>query len=142
MSPLTTSKSRGLLDALPFLRMASAIGPSWDGPEYISASRIAWVLEESILATNLKILGMALARVLDFGVSSPLVWQKLAMSPNVGKKCLDSNRFANSTTIGLLPKGMSNFVTYSIADNLGLRPVDFAGKAPEEWSLRKPGCPS
>ena len=39
---------------------------------------------------NLNILGMALARVLAFGVSSPLVRQKLAMSPNVGKKSLDS----------------------------------------------------
>ena len=50
------------------------------------------------MAMSLKIRGIALERVLDFGVSSPLVWQKLAMSPNVGKKSLDSNRFASSTT--------------------------------------------
>ena len=57
--------------ARPFSRIASATGPKREGPENIPPSSISCISSLSMVAMNLKTLGMALDRELDAGSSMP-----------------------------------------------------------------------
>jgi len=95
--------------------MASAIGPSRDGPENILLSGILRRSSACSAAMRLKILGMAFARDLDAGSSIPYIRQKSSMSMNAGRKDLCSNLSASSATIALFSGARSIFATYSAA---------------------------
>ena len=93
--------------------MASAIGPNRDGPENVFSSSNLCNSSTSIVATNLKILAMALARDLDVGTLMSYVPQKSRMSAQVGRNDLSSNRSANASAAVRRSVERSIFATYS-----------------------------
>ena len=133
---LSGGRAGALSPARP--RIASARGPSRDGPENVPLSRIFRMSSVSIAAMNLKILGMALARAPEAGASIPYIRQKFLTSPKAGRKDLSSNLLASSATNGRFAGETSIFATYSGAATLTFLFPGLAAEPLPEDALRRP----